>query len=395
MTTEGVDNERTAIEKWLAIRLYDPDLHVEQYNRMTTGQSNDTFAITATHAGETEQFVLRAAPLGPGLVEPYDMVKQYRVMAALAGSVVPVPKARWLETNEEVIGRHFFVMDYLHGTAFELTVPDYVREGGDELVQQMSRNFVRVFADLHQFRWEDSDLTDLDAGPGCLARELAWWRAEIARVRLGPTPALDALHDWLAVNMPAEPARRALVHGDCKWGNVMWDKDAIVGVLDFEMAQIGDPLVDIGYVTMLWELDAPTAPPGVIDTSQFLELYNELTGTPTEDIVWYQTLAAYKVAAICLVGSMLFAGGASDNLHYAAFGFQLRDMVLQALERVGVTDEPEAGAVLADAAMVAKRVDEVVYTLVARELTSEVALSQALALPTLLRYYADVGWDQR
>src|ERR1700759_402610 len=115
---------------WFAARL--PDAHdvrlLEGPRRLNAGHSNDTSAVElawrdAAGAERRESFVLRAPPAGPGLLEPYDVAKQHRIMAALAGSAVPVPRMYWLDETGEVLGRPFFAMERLRGIQFEMDTP--------------------------------------------------------------------------------------------------------------------------------------------------------------------------------------------------------------------------------------------------------------------------------
>jgi aminoglycoside phosphotransferase (APT) family kinase protein len=384
-----------ALESWFARKLNDSNIRIVEFEQMTTGQSNDTYSIRVDRGSGSntvsEDFVLRTTPSGPGLVEPYDMPKQYQVMAALATSTVPVPAVLWLEEDEAVIGRIFFVMERLFGTVFELTVPEYLQRGGPEKLRRMSVRFVEALAELHGYGWEKGSISHMNRGPGSASRELEWWRSQILRVQRGPLPAIDALYEWLRSNVPAEPARSSLLHGDCKWGNIMWDDENVQAVLDWEMSQIGDPLIDVGYATMLWDLGGPAQLPGVISSQEFLTIYEQLTGTNTAQINWYQILATFKVVAICLVGSMLFATGESNSLRYAAFGCGIEGMVGSALRKARIGDAFGDLNTMADATLISQRVAEVVYSILLPELSSEVAEAQALAIPMLFSYYAQHG----
>jgi aminoglycoside phosphotransferase (APT) family kinase protein len=389
--TGDLRGRRAELTEWLAARMGDPSVSIDCLERMSIGQSNDTFSLDVTSASsgrsEVIRLVLRTTPSGPGLVEPYDMAKQFNVLDALSRSDVPVPDVRWLELDESVLGRPFFVMDRLDGTVFELTVPDYVREGGPEKLHRMSLNFVDTFARLHEWDWESTPLANMDRGPGSAVREVDWWASEIDRVKRGPHPALDALADWLRRTAPPPPLRYSLLHGDCKWGNVMWDDERVAGVLDWEMAQVGDPLIDIGYATMLWDLGGPATIPGVISSAEFLEIYQKATGADISRIQWYQVLATFKVVAICLVGSMLFAEGKSESLRYAAFGCGIGGMTKAALAKAGLEEDLTLGTVMADPQLIADRVTNVVHGMLLPELDTEEAEAQALAIPMLFSYY--------
>jgi aminoglycoside phosphotransferase (APT) family kinase protein len=380
------------LTEWLAGKVGDRDLRITSLTRMSIGQSNDTFQVRAVFGTEEReqelQLVLRTTPSGPGLVEPYDMAKQFHVLEALADSDVPVPRVRWLEEKLSVIGRPFFVMDYLPGTVFEYTVPDYVREGGPTKLRRMSLNFVDAFAALHKWEWESSPLAWMDPGPDSAVRELAWWESEIERVKQSPQPALERLAKWLRESAPPPPRRNSLLHGDCKWGNMMWADEEVAGVLDWEMAQIGDPLIDIGYATMLWDLGGPSPLPGIISTEEFLGAYEAATGIDTSEITWYQILATFKVVAICLVGSMLFATGKSDSLRYAAFGCGIEGMTRAALLKAGIKEDLPLGVVMASPALISERVASVVYGMLLPELATQEAEAQALAIPSLFSYFA-------
>ncbi|WP_051791896.1 phosphotransferase family protein [Amycolatopsis jejuensis] len=368
---------------WFAAKLPEAgNLEVTGIDRLSVGHSNETVGLTLrwTQGGKprTREVVLRTRPVGPGLLEPYDLPKQFNVMQSLESSDVPVPKVLWLETDEDVIGRPFYVMERLHGEVYEPRIPEDVLSTPKERVQRMYTDLVHKIAAVHNTDWRVLGLGFLGKGKGHLEREVERWEGEMNRLRLADHPALDRVVDWLRRNIPAPCPRVTLVHGDCKLGNFMFEGEEVVGVLDWEMATVGDPLTDIGWALAMWD------PAGAMSADDFLALYEELTGIEVRNRVWYEVLARLKMTVIMLIGFALFENRESDDLRFALMGMAIPGVMQAALAQIGAGEELSMGPLTPDPERVAQGISTLIQDIVLPELSSDAARAQVGAASMLL-----------
>jgi aminoglycoside phosphotransferase (APT) family kinase protein len=384
-----------ALQKWFATKLDTPCTSITNIERLSVGHSNDTFGMELKAGDSSERsrrLVLRTRPEGVGLLEPYDLARQYKIISAMQSTDVPVPRTLWLEEDEGVIGRPFFVMERVEcAEAIEMMVPDEILNGGNSLRRRICLEFVRKMAAIHSVQWKELDLSFLGSGEDFLTHEVAWWESEMARVQRGPLPAIEALIKWLRANQPVQCPKRTLVHGDCKWGNFAFRHDQVVAVFDWEMTAIGDPLTDIGWNLMLWKMHPVAALPGSLAREEILEQYEELTGITVKNLLWYETLAALKVAVIELVGSMLFHNGDVDDLRYIGFATSIPYFVVPALHAIGYDEIPSMGDIDPSRERIAEGIESCVRKILLPELSSEYAQAQLLALRNLA--FSGMGLD--
>ena len=338
------------LEGWIAGQMPDASgVTVEGLSRILVGHSAETvvFTLRWTADGEPEvaELVLRLRPPFPGLLEPYDLERQFRVLRALEATPVRAPRAWWYEGTGEVLGAEFYVMECVAGTVYERGLPEDLK-ADLERQARMSRSLVEAIASIHNIRPETTDLSFLD-GNDHVSRDLAHWRAEIERVKKAPLPALERLHEELVAAQPAAPAAVTLVHGDPKPGNFAFGDDGeVVGIFDWEMVTLGNPLADIGWAEINWITpNAFTALPGALSVDEFIELYEELTGIEATDRAWYRAFQGFKVAVILLVGSMLFEDGLSGDHRLASMGMMVATYTTAALAELGVSERLESGPV--------------------------------------------------
>jgi aminoglycoside phosphotransferase (APT) family kinase protein len=260
--------DQAALGRYLGAHGIEGPLVIHQFQG---GQSNPTFHLS-TGAGE---FVLRKKPPGVLLPRAHDVGREYRVMAALAGSGVPVPRMRLMCQDPDVIGTPFFVMDHVPGRVF----PDRVlRDGTPAERAAIYEDLARVLARLHGVDWRAAGLGDFGRPDGYLARQVALWTRSWAAVKVEDCPDMERLSAWLPEHLPADQ-EATIAHGDYRLGNVLIHpaEPRIVAVLDWELATIGDPLADLGYAAMTYHLPGDDDPlTGVAG--------EDLTGTgiPTE-----------------------------------------------------------------------------------------------------------------
>lgn len=273
--------DEAALAAWLAPRLgagFDGRVVVRQFQG---GQSNPTYHL-ATRAGD---WVLRKKPPGPLLPSAHAVEREYRVIGALAGSGVPVPAVLGLCEDPAVLGTPFYVMRHVPG---RLLGSRFVEDEAMPRAQRAALydDLLRVLATLHRVDFRAAGLADFGKPEQYLARQVARWSKQWDASRTEELPAMEALRQWLPAHLPVElpaGAEAAIVHGDYRLGNVLVAPDAprLAAVLDWELATIGHPLADLGYLCIGYHL--PPAEGGCLG----LDL--AAAGIPTEA----ETVAAY------------------------------------------------------------------------------------------------------
>lgn len=289
------------LEPWLGAQVagFRGPLAVE---RFPGGQSNPSYRLT-TGSGE---YVLRRKPFGPLLPSAHAVEREYRVMRALAGTGVPVPRVHALCEDPEIIGSAFFVMDYLDGRIFwDQRLPD--QTPAERRAMFLSMN--AVIAALHTLDYEALGLGDFGRPGNYMARQIARWSRQYQASQTEQQPAMEALMDWLPRHLPPEAAPR-LVHGDYRMDNLVFHKTEprVIGVLDWELSTIGDPLADFGYHALTWRVTPELfrglagvdfAALGIPTEAQYVAAYCRRTGRAAiADWDFYLVYGLFRLAAI-------------------------------------------------------------------------------------------------
>ena len=275
------------------------------------GRSNLTYAIE----GARIPLVLRRPPLGHVLSSAHDMAREHRVVSALGATDVPVPVAVDLvddSANRQVTGTTILLMERSPGVVVDH--PGQNASFGTAGIRSLSLQLIRHLADLHAVDPGAVGLADFGRPEGYLDRQLATWHRQLDASRSRDLPGLDELGARLVADVP-HSARSGIVHGDYRLDNVLvvgtGDQARISAILDWEMATLGDPLVDLGIFALYWELPrlAPglaTAVPSAVDPAagypdvdDLVQAYAEHARTDVGDLGWYRAFAAYKLAVIC------------------------------------------------------------------------------------------------
>lgn len=278
-----------------------PDLHVAEISAslIAGGRSNLTFALDVG----SHRWVLRRPPLGHVLETAHDMAREYRAIEALASSVVPVPQPVVYCSDAGVIGAPFYVMSRLEGRIFR--EPDQLAPLGPKRARAISTRLVDTLADLHSLDPAELGLEDFGRPEGYLQRQVRRWSRQLESSRSRPLAGADELVELLQ-RTPPPTERVGLVHGDYKLDNLMIDdSDQVVGILDWEMATLGDPVTDLALLAVyrrLGELpnqkpDAYSAP-GFLTFEEMLERYRRRVDVIPAHMAFYLGLAHFKLAAI-------------------------------------------------------------------------------------------------
>ena len=213
------------------------------------GQSNPTFKLSA---GD-RKFVLRRKPPGQLLASAHAVDREFRVIAALQDTDVPVPGAVALCKEDEIIGSMFYLMEYLEGRVFwDPVLPELNNDERSAVYDDMNR----VLAAMHSINVADVGLGDYGRPGNYFERQVGRWTKQYRASETQTVPAMEELMAWLPENMPAEDDRVALVHGDYRLDNVMFHptEPKIIAVLDWELSTLGNPIADLAYQVMAWQL---------------------------------------------------------------------------------------------------------------------------------------------
>jgi aminoglycoside phosphotransferase (APT) family kinase protein len=214
------------------------------------GQSNPTYLLRAASG----DYVLRAKPPGPLLKSAHQVEREYRVMAALAGTEVPVPPVLALATDEaSPLGRAFFVMRHVPGRIFwDPALPELERGARGPIYDAMNR----VLAALHSIAPQAVGLDDFGKPGNYFARQTDRWARQYRAAARQPRPDMDRLIAWLEAHLPEDDGQVALVHGDYRLDNMIFAPGApeVAAVLDWELSTLGHPLADLAYQCMQWRL---------------------------------------------------------------------------------------------------------------------------------------------
>jgi aminoglycoside phosphotransferase (APT) family kinase protein len=332
---------------WFAGHLPDADdVRVDGLDRIEVGHSAETLLVTVVADGARRDVVIRVRPEPPGLLEPYDLHRQFTILRALEPTPVRSPRALWYEASGDVLGREFYVMERLPGRVVERGIPDDVASD-PALARRMCESMIEQIGAIHVVDLEETALADLASGRDHLAIELDHWSSEIERVKRGRLPALELLVEELRARQPAPCPRVTLVHGDTKPGNFAFLDGEVSGVFDWEMATIGDPLTDLGWAEVNWRFPGfVTAAGGAPPADELVGRWEALTGLRAQHRSWYRALEGLKIAVILLVGGHLYGSGHSTDGRLLEMAYGVDPLTQAALADLGIDDRPEPGPVL-------------------------------------------------
>ncbi|MET9780602.1 phosphotransferase family protein [Nocardiopsis alba] len=265
---------------------------------ITGGKSNLTYVVTDGDGS----WVVRRPPLGHVLATAHDMSREYRVMTALAPTDVPVPRTHLLCEDTEVLGAPFYVMEHVAGTPFRTL--DEIAPLEADGVRSVAEHLITTLGDLHAVDPEEVGLGDFGRPEGFLERQVRRWSRQLEASRSRELPGIDELRDRLAAGLPEQSAP-AIVHGDYRLDNVLITEDGRPSaVLDWEMATLGDPLVDLGLMLVYREQPvtggraAATSAEGFPTSSELVRMYADATGRDVSRLGWYVAFGCFKLAVI-------------------------------------------------------------------------------------------------
>jgi aminoglycoside phosphotransferase (APT) family kinase protein len=270
--------------------------------RFEGGQSNPTYKLAAASG----TYVLRHKPFGRLLPSAHAVDREYRVMRALAGTAVPVPRVYALCEDNAIIGTMFYVMEFLDGRVFwDQRLPGL----GPADRRAMFTSMNAVIAALHSVDHIAIGLEGFGRPGNYMARQIGRWSSQYQASETEPQRAMDALIEWLPRHLPCEEAPR-VVHGDYRMDNLVFHRTEpkVIGVLDWELSTIGDPLADFAYHVMSWRVSPELfrglagidfAGLGIPAEEEYVAAYCRQAGRgPIPDWEFYMVYSLFRLAAI-------------------------------------------------------------------------------------------------
>lgn len=281
---------------------------------LSAGHSNETYLVDGIDE------VLRMPPSEEGLLPPYDMARQHAILTAVSTAApgVPLPPVLELCEDPDVIGDPFFLMGRIDGDAFEYSVPDWLAADPRAGADSVCRQWFDALAALHGMPADA-----MPPGKRTVEEEARHW-LEVAQ-GADADPRLIAVLEDLVANPPRTSGVPTPVHGDPKHGNCLWHGGRLTGLLDWEMAQVSEPLLDLGYILMFHDqgeaslADAGFDLPGWWSPERMVAEWEARTGRTAVDVRRYAMLGQAKVSAIISVGAHLFNTGRIKDPRFGGF----------------------------------------------------------------------------
>jgi aminoglycoside phosphotransferase (APT) family kinase protein len=307
------------------------------------GHSNVTYRLRR----EGADVVLRRPPRPPLPPSAHDVLREARVLRGLARSGVPVPRVLATCEDPGPLGVPFYVMEHLDGITITQATPPALAD--PTCRAGLADELVRALAALHAVDPAAHGLGDFGRPQGYLERQVRRFAALWDAGRTRELPTLDEVTQWLRDTMPKSgPA--TIVHGDFRIGNIIYARARpvrLLGIVDWEMATLGDPLADVGYLcahlaeqgdpgTVMTELQPVTREPGFPDGAGQAARYAELTGRSVDGLRWYRVLAVWKSAIFLEQSYKRFLSGNESDPWFAEMGEGVPGLVARARREAGL-----------------------------------------------------------
>jgi aminoglycoside phosphotransferase (APT) family kinase protein len=334
-----------ALAAWLGPRV--PGLEgMPELLQFGRGFSNLTYLVRFPG----REFVVRRAPPGINIKSAHDMGREFRILHALAPVWSKAPRPIAHCDDASVIGTPFYVMERVRGVILRAEEPGPRSDGlvlDEPTMRRLSQSLCDTLAEIHQLDWRAAGLGELGKPEGYVERQVRGWTERYRKAKTDDVPTVERLGVWLEENRPTESGA-TLVHNDFKYDNVVLapDLSGVTAVLDWEMATIGDPLMDLGTALGYWiepgdrpllqgrSVFGPTNLPGNLSRTQLVERWSRATGRDTSNIVFYYAFALFKLAVISQQLYKRYVDGLTREERYSYMLASVRSVTTTALVAV-------------------------------------------------------------
>ena len=298
-----------------------------------SGASNLTYLLSYSE----RDLVLRKPPVGTKAASAHDMKREYLIQSRLQSVYPLVPKMIALCDDQSVMGSDFYVMERVEGEIFRRDIPEAITAAD---ISVMADSLINGLVQLHAV--DSSILKELNRGAGYVQRQVEGWSKRYRNALTDDVPAAEKLMAWLAANQP-DDVDSCIIHGDWRIDNVVFDlaNARIAGVLDWELATVGDPLMDLGSALAYWvDRDdesafaslrrQPSHLPGMPTREEFLQRYLQLSGRKCADFTFYEVFGLFRLAVIIQQIWARYRAGQTTNPAFAGFGDAVNTLINRA-----------------------------------------------------------------
>ena len=315
-------------------------VEVTQYSG---GASNWTYRLKYKNA----DLILRRPPKGTKAKSAHDMVREYNVQNWPAPFYPVVPEMVALCQDESIIGCDFYVMKRIEGIIPRAKLPPELNFGEKE-VRELCINGLNKLIELHDVPYKGTKLESLGKGDGYCRRQVEGWDIRYDKAHTINVPSFKFVREWLKNNIP-EDSKSCVIHNDWRFDNIILDPKnptQVIGVLDWEMATIGDPLMDLGSALAYWVEDTdgqifkstrrqPTHLKGMFTRKEVVEYYLEKTGLKTENWAFYEVFGIFRLAVIAQQIYYRYYHKQTDNPAFKDFWIIIHALHIRALKLIG------------------------------------------------------------
>ncbi len=302
------------------------------------GASNLTFQIDCEH----DSVVLRTSPTGRKASGAHDMVREARLLSALRPQYALVPEVLAVAGEQSPLGRPLFVSEFVGGEILRRDLPQSAP------VERMADTFISAFVDLHAVDTTSGELATFNKGSGYVARQVEGWSTRYRQARTPDVPDAEGVMRWLTERRPADVAQ-CVIHNDWRFDNVVLDPadlGRIKAVLDWELATVGDPFMDLGSAMAYWvQADdddgmlafrmQPSTAAGMPTREQFVDEYCRRSGRPRPDWLFYEVYGLFRLAGIAQQIWYRYYHGQTDNPRFAVFGPAVQYLIARCERLIG------------------------------------------------------------
>jgi aminoglycoside phosphotransferase (APT) family kinase protein len=308
--------------------------------QFSAGHSNLTYQL---RVGDWEA-VLRRPPLGPVAPKAHDMEREYKILCELHPIFPTAPKPLLFSNQAEIVGSPFFLMERKNGVLIDTSFPEGVSVS-KETCKQLSEIMVEKLVELHSLDYRKTSLSEISKPDGFMERQVHGWIGRYERAKTDEIVEVDFLKKWLVEHIPIQH-EASIIHYDYKLNNAMFNESLteMVGLFDWEMTTVGDPLADLGGAMSYWNM--PDDPPllikglgkapvtavhkGFLTRNEFIELYAKKSGRDVTNFTFYLTFAYFKLAVIGQQIYYRYKKGQTNDERFANFNYFVKNLIMHA-----------------------------------------------------------------
>ena len=321
----------SAVHNWL--QQFISQRNLPEVQQFRSGASNLTYLLKYPD----QELVLRRPPVGTKAASAHDMKREFLIQSRLKPVYELVPNVIALCEDSSILGSDFYVMERINGEIFRKDVPENITK---EDIAIMTESMVAGIAQLHSV--DATVLQELNKGPGYVERQVTGWSKRYRAALTDDVPDAEDVMNWLAANQPGD-VDSCVIHGDWRIDNMVFDLGAkkLAGVLDWELATVGDPLMDLGSALAYW-IDKDDEPmfaslrrqpsnlEGMPTRKEFITKYLEISGRKCDDFTFYEVFGLFRLTVIIQQIWARYRAGQTTNPAFSGFGMGVNILVNRA-----------------------------------------------------------------